>query len=188
VSPSRIQYGIAVWGETLCLNYANSVDWSPEDEHVDPEQTDVLRAEGMLGRWGRRCDLLGEDAKRASAAESSRARSLRDAVYRLFSSIGRGRGPASRDLDLLMSNYAEAVSHASLRAGEDLYKLDWPRWDPRRIRFAVVTEETASRPLRSSAAESRRAPKWSGGEAGTHADTQAPQQGHVDHGPPSWTT
>jgi len=137
---SRTPEKVHLWGETLCLNYANSVDWSPESEHVDPEQTDVLRAGDMLGRWGRRCDLLGEDAKRASADELSRARSLRDAVYCLFSSISQGQGPARRDLDLLMSNYAEAVSHASLQAGEDLYKLDWPRSDPRRIRFAVAAD------------------------------------------------
>ncbi|HZD88326.1 MAG TPA: ABATE domain-containing protein [Gaiellaceae bacterium] len=140
---SRSPETVHLWGETLCLNFANSVDWSPEDEHFAPEQTDVLRAEDMLGRWGRRCDLLDEDAKRASAAELSRARSLRDAVYRLFSAISQGRPPASRDLDLLMSNYAEAVSRASLRAGEDLYELDWPRWDPRRIRFAVATDAIA---------------------------------------------
>jgi predicted RNA-binding Zn ribbon-like protein len=136
---SRMPETVHLWGGTLCLDYANSVDWSPKDEHVDPEQTDVLNTEDMLGRWGRRCELLGDDT-RASTAELDRARSLRDAVYRLFSSISRGQGPARRDLDLLMSNYAEGVSHASLRAGEDLYKLDWPRWDPQKIRFAVATD------------------------------------------------
>lgn len=134
---------VHLWGETLCLDYANSVDWSPEDEHTDPEQTDVLRAEDMLGRWGRRCDLLGEDAKRASTAELERARSLRDAVYRLFSSISQGQDPTRRDLDLLMSDYTEAVNHASLQAGKGLYKFDWPPQDPRRIRFAVATDAIA---------------------------------------------
>lgn len=140
---SRTPEKVHLWGETLCLNYANSVDWSPEDEHTNPEQTDVLCAEDMLGRWGQRCDLLDEGAKRVSAAELSCARLLRDAVYRLFSSISRGRLPASRDLDLLMSNYAEAVSHASLPASDHLYKFDWPPRDPRRIRFAVTTDAIA---------------------------------------------
>ncbi|HEX8958590.1 MAG TPA: ABATE domain-containing protein, partial [Solirubrobacterales bacterium] len=140
---SRTPETVHLWGETLCLNFANSVDWSPEDEHVDPEQTDVLRAEDMLGRWGRRCDLLGEDAKQASAAELSRARLLRDAVYRLFSSISRGGNPTRRDLDFLVSNYAEAVNRASLRARRDLYELDWPPREPRRIRFAVATDAIA---------------------------------------------
>ncbi len=131
------------WGETLCLDYANSVDWSPEDEHADPEQTDVLRTEDMLGRWGRRLDLLSDDAEPTSAAELRRARELRDAVYRLFSSIGREQEPAGKDLDVLMSNYVEAVKHASLLAGEDFYKLNWLARDPRTIRYAVATDATA---------------------------------------------
>jgi predicted RNA-binding Zn ribbon-like protein len=134
---------IHLWGETLCLDYANSVDWSPEGEPLDAEQTDVLRTADMLGRWGRRLDLLGEDADSAGAAELRRARALRDAVYRLFSAISRDEDPASKDLDALMSNYIEAVEHASLSAGEDSYELDWPARDPRTIRYAVATDATA---------------------------------------------
>jgi predicted RNA-binding Zn ribbon-like protein len=140
---SRTPETIHLWGETLCLDYANSVDWSPEDEHVDPERTDVLRTEHTLGRWGRRLDLLGDDAERVSAAELRRARALRDALYRLFSSISRDQKPARKDLDVLMSNYIEAVKHASLLAGEDFYKLDWLARDPRRIRYAVATDAIA---------------------------------------------
>ncbi len=134
---------IHLWGETLCLDYANSVYWSSEDEHVDPEQTDVLLTQDMLGRWGRRLDLLSDDAKPASAAELRRARALRDAVYRLFSSISRDQKPAGKDLDALMSNYIEALKHASLLAGEDFYRLDWPAREPRRIRYAVATDAIA---------------------------------------------
>jgi len=134
---------VHLWGETLCLDYANSVGWSPDDEHVDPERTDVLRTGDLLGRWGRRLDLLSDDAEPASAAELRRARALRDAVYRPFSSISRDQEPAGQDLDVLMSNYMEAVKHASLLAGEDFYKLDWPARDPRRIRYAVATDAIA---------------------------------------------
>ena len=124
--------------ETLCLDYANSVEWSSEDEHVD-----VLRTEDMLGCWGRRVGLISDDAKSVSAAELRRARALRDAVYRLFSSIGRDQEPAGEDLDVLMSNYNEAVERASLVAGEDIYELDWPGRDPRSIRYAVATDAIA---------------------------------------------
>ncbi len=140
---SRTPEKTPLWGETLCLDYANSVDWSPEDEHVHPEQTDVLRTEDMLGRWGRRLNLLSDDAEPARAAELRRARALRDAAYRLFSSISRDQESARKDLDVLMSNYMEAVEHASLLAGEDFYKLDWPARDPRRIRYAVATDAIA---------------------------------------------
>jgi len=125
------------------MDYANSVDWSSENEHVDPEQTDVLRTEDTLGRWGRRLDLLSDAAEPASAAELRRARALRDAVYRLFSSISRDQEPARKDLDLLMSTYIEAVNHASLLSGEDVYRLNWPARDPRRIRYAVAADAIA---------------------------------------------
>jgi predicted RNA-binding Zn ribbon-like protein len=140
---SRTPETIYLWGETLCLDYANSVDWSPEDGHVDPERTDVLRTEHTLGRWGRRVDLLRDDAEQASAAELRRARALRDALHRLFSSISRDLKPARKDLDVLMSNYVEAVKHASPLAGEDFYKLDWLARDPRRIRYTVATDAIA---------------------------------------------
>jgi predicted RNA-binding Zn ribbon-like protein len=140
---SRTPELIHLWGETLCLDYANSVDWSPEDEHLDPEQTDVLWTPDTLGRWGRRLDLLSHDARLTSSDELRRARMLRDAVYRLFSSISRAKEPAEKDLYVLMSNYAQAVKHASLLAGEDCYKLDWPARDPRRIRYAVATDAVA---------------------------------------------
>jgi predicted RNA-binding Zn ribbon-like protein len=134
---------IHLWGETLCLDYANSVSWSPDDGHVDPEQTDVLRTGDMVDRWGRRLGLLSDDAKSASDAELGRARALRDAVYRLFASISRDQEPAKNDRDVLMSNYVEAVKRGSLMAGEDVYKLDWPPRDPRRIRYAVATDAIA---------------------------------------------
>jgi predicted RNA-binding Zn ribbon-like protein len=140
---SRTPESVHLWGETLCLDFANSVDWSLEDVPVDPEHTDMLRTERMLGRWGRRLDLLRDDAEPASAAELRRARALRDAVYRLFSSISRDQKPARNDLDVLTSNYIESAKHATLLAGEDGYKLDWLARDPRRIRYSVATDAIA---------------------------------------------
>jgi predicted RNA-binding Zn ribbon-like protein len=140
---SRTPETVHLWGETLCLDYANSVDWSPDHEHLDPEQTDVLGTEDLLIRWGRRLDLISLGAEPASAAELRRARALRDAVYRVFSSLGRGGEPATKDIGLVMSDYTEAVDGASLLAGEDGYELDWPNRDPRRIRYAVVTDAMA---------------------------------------------
>src|SRR5258708_9979940 len=107
---------IHLWGETLCLDYANSVNWSPEDEHADPEQTDVLRSGDMLARWGRRLGLLSDEAKSAREAELRRARALRDALHRLFASISDDQNPSTKDMTLLMHNYTEAVNQATLLA------------------------------------------------------------------------
>ena len=134
---------IHLWGGRLCLDYANSVDWSHDDEHVDPEQTDVLRTEDMLGAWGRRLALLSGGVKPPSAAELERARALRDTVYRVVSSISRDQKPAKKDLGVLMSNYKEAVEHASLLVGESFCQLDWPAREPRRVRYAVAADTVA---------------------------------------------
>src|SRR4029077_10821821 len=61
----------------------------------------------------------------------------------LFSSISRDQKPADKYLDVLMSNYTQAVKHASLMAGEDFYKLDWLERDPRRISYKVATQAIA---------------------------------------------
>jgi predicted RNA-binding Zn ribbon-like protein len=141
---------VPLWGETLCLDYANSVDWSPEDEHVErakpakwvrtTARTDLLRTSDMLGRWGQRLGLLSEDAKSASEAELRRARALRDAVHRLFASISHDQNPSTEDIALLMRNYNEAVNQATLVPSEACYQLDWPAQDPRRVRYAVATD------------------------------------------------
>lgn len=131
---------IRLWGETLCLDYANSVNWSPEDEHLDPEQTDALRTGDMLVRWGRHLGLLNDDAKSVSEAELRRARALRDALHRLFVSISHDQTPSTTDIALLMHSYTEAVERATLLAGEAGYQLDWSAQDPRRVRYAVAAD------------------------------------------------
>ncbi|HEX2233355.1 MAG TPA: ABATE domain-containing protein [Thermoleophilaceae bacterium] len=131
---------VHLWGETLCLDFANSVDWSAEEEHVDADQTDVLRTADMLARWGERVGLLGNDVTPTSTAELGRARELRDAIYRLFAAIGRLEEPADADLDLLMRSYHEAVDQGFLVEREGCYQLDWRAQDPRRVRYAVATD------------------------------------------------
>jgi predicted RNA-binding Zn ribbon-like protein len=138
---------IHLWGETLCLDYANSVNWSPKDDLARwarmTEQTDVLRTGDMLGRWGRRLGLLSDDARSASEAELRRARALRDAVHNLFASLSQEQSPSTKDITVLMRNYTEAVNQATLLSGEVGYQLDWPAQDPRRVRYAVATDAIA---------------------------------------------
>jgi predicted RNA-binding Zn ribbon-like protein len=134
---------IPLWGERLCLDYANTVDWSQESGHVDPEQTDVLRTAGMLAAWGRRLGLLDGDPETAGAAELERARALRDTVYRIFCAITREQVPAPKDIDALATDFREAVGHATLLAAESSFELDWPAAGSRRVRYAVVTDAVA---------------------------------------------
>lgn len=140
---SRTPETVHLWGDILCLDYANSVDWSAEDQPIDPGRTDVLRAGDMLGRWGRRLGLLGDHAPPASAAELRRARSLRDALHRVFSSVSTHQPPATIDLEVLIGNYREAVRHASLLADIRCYELDWSARDPSTVRYAVAASAIA---------------------------------------------
>jgi predicted RNA-binding Zn ribbon-like protein len=140
---SRTPETVPLWGGTLCLDFANSVDWSPGDEYVDAERTDVLLTGDMLARWARRLGVLGDDVTSTSAAELDRARALRDAVYRLFAAVSRHEQPAGADIDLLMLDYHEAVQQASLVPRDGHYQLDWRAGDPRASRYAVATDAIA---------------------------------------------
>jgi predicted RNA-binding Zn ribbon-like protein len=132
---------IHLWGETLCLNYANTVDWSPTDEHVTPEQTDVLRTSESLGRWGKRLGLYDPaDAPPIAESELGQARTIRDAIYRVFAAISREQPPSRQDLRLLGDQYAEAVAEAELVEGQAGFSLEWRAKDPRRVRFAVAAD------------------------------------------------
>jgi predicted RNA-binding Zn ribbon-like protein len=140
ISMSRTPESIPLWGGTLCLDFANSVDWSSADEYVDADRTDVLRSVETLARWGRRVGLLGDEVTATSPAELARARALRDAVYRLFAAVSRHEEPVGADIELLMRGYQEAVDQASLAARDGHYQLDWSAADPRRSRYAVATD------------------------------------------------
>jgi predicted RNA-binding Zn ribbon-like protein len=135
---------VPLWGETLCLDFTNSVDWDADDEHFRPAATDVLRTEDMLRRWARRLDLIDDRAEPPSGAEVRHVRALREAAYRVFAAIGREQAPLGEHLDVLMANYVEAVESASLEGGpEHAYQLDWARLDARRIRYAVAAGAVA---------------------------------------------
>ena len=53
VSPETIK----LWGGSLCLDFANSVDWSPAGDPLAPA-TDALLSARALARWGRRLGVV----------------------------------------------------------------------------------------------------------------------------------
>src|SRR4029077_19019491 len=79
-------------GGALCLDYANTVDRGSDDEPWQPETTDVLTTRDSLGTWAARMGIPAP--RRPPAGELREARRLRDAVYRAFSAISRGRTPS----------------------------------------------------------------------------------------------
>lgn len=115
---------VAVDGGLLCLNFANTLDWSERDEPLGPE-TDALANVDALLRWGRRLGLYGERELRAARAASDAgdgarelavAKELRGAVHRSFAAIARGDAPAAGDLERVRRDYRDAVAAGQLAA------------------------------------------------------------------------
>lgn len=131
---------IQLRGGALCLEFANSVDWTPDCEHVAPEHSDVLREPEMLTRWGRRLGLVGDAAPASGAGELERARELRDAVYAIFAAIAGGEAPGAEHLETLACTHASASSRAELAQAGKTWRLTWPPGEACAVRFAVAQD------------------------------------------------
>src|SRR3954449_9133790 len=126
-------------GNSLCLDFANSVDWSVEGEPVKDE---VLGTAADLRRWGLRLGL--GDSKKPGGDELARALDLRGPLHVAFAAIAHGDEPAAKHLRTISDHHAEAAQAARIkRAPDGAYRLAWPRGDARRVRFAVVADAVA---------------------------------------------
>ena len=126
-------------GGALCLDFANSVDWA-RDGSERPRETDAFAEPSELAVWGRRLHVVARDARlRLDRRELVEARRLRAAVHAVFAAVARGETPARDALSLLEQTYACAVAAAALSA-RGRWAFEWPRDDPRRIRFAVAVD------------------------------------------------
>jgi predicted RNA-binding Zn ribbon-like protein len=137
---------IHLWGGSLCLDFANTVDWDAEFGYAAPERTDVLVSGPWVGRWARRVGIPGRG--RISEAEVERLRELRRVIHRLFSRPA----PPAVDLEALRDAVSEGMGAASVRpaahgrpaegaasgGGPPAIAPAWPGSDERRVRFAVA--------------------------------------------------
>jgi predicted RNA-binding Zn ribbon-like protein len=132
---------IQLWGGTLCLDFANTVDRDDDDRWLAPEATDVLLDPDMLARWGRRLALITSvHGPAVSGAELGRSRRLREALYATFAAIARNRAPASRDLELIRTTYVDALAQAGLAAQSGAWRPAWSERQPATVRFAVAAD------------------------------------------------
>jgi predicted RNA-binding Zn ribbon-like protein len=132
---------IRLVGGSLCTDFANTVDYSTEGEHVAPETTDVLTEPDLLLRWGRRMGLYPQDPHPpVDDGELARVRALRDAAYACLAAIACDRTPDQRDINLLATEHAEAVDQGHLQPTGAAWQVTWPPGDPRRVRYAVTID------------------------------------------------
>src|SRR5215208_2310498 len=123
---------VRLLGNALCLDFANSVDWSAEGE---PVKDDVLNTPADLRRWARRLGL--GDSKKPDDEELARALELRAALHHAFAAIAHDQEPRAKQLRTIAAHHAEATAAARIKRTDDgAYPLTWPRSDPRRTRFA----------------------------------------------------
>jgi predicted RNA-binding Zn ribbon-like protein len=127
---------IKLRGGALCLDFANSADWTAGLEPVADQ--DVLREADALERWGER---LGVGGRAGGRDELGAARDLRGALHAIFSAVARGDEPDERSLERLRSVHAQGVAAASIGRREDGgLGLEWSPDEPCRVRFAVAAD------------------------------------------------
>lgn len=130
---------IKLRGGSLSVDFANTVDWTGDG--VEVEVADALTEADSLDRWGRRMEVSGRPGGRP---ELARARVLRSALHRIFSSLATPEQPDAGSLATLHSTYAEAVAAGRLAPRRDgRVRLEWRDDEPRRVRFAVAADAVA---------------------------------------------
>jgi predicted RNA-binding Zn ribbon-like protein len=130
---------IHLFGGLLCLDFANTVDWS---EAGEPIKDDVLLEPDALARWGRRLGVLAGRSE-VDARELAAARRLRAALYATFAAISDGADPPPEALERIARDHAEAAAAGRLALRAGAWRLDWDADDPRRVRFAVAVDAVA---------------------------------------------
>ncbi len=143
---------IKLYGGALCLDFANTVDWSEDGEPLGSD-TDALTEPDAPARWGRRLGLVVADEEPRHGArgepghgagdELAAARGLRAALYAIFAGIADGRTPPAAALERLARDHAEAAAAAHLAPDAGVWRLAWGRADQRAVRYAVAADAVA---------------------------------------------
>jgi predicted RNA-binding Zn ribbon-like protein len=129
---------IKLQGGRLCLDFANSVDWSAD--HVPIGVEEGIADADELRRWGRR---MGVEGGLPTHAEFQAAIALREALHLTFAAIAHGEAPPEDALERIAVDHAEATAAAEFGAADGAWRLDWPASEPRRVRFSAVVDAVA---------------------------------------------
>ena len=117
-------------GGALCLDFANTINSRQYPEH------DYLMQYLDLAGWANRLGILSpaqtsQLQKRAkqNAEEAENVlqtgRTLRELLYRLFSTIAIDYEPDKKDMETFIAAYAEAISHGQLIKQDSRFSTIW---------------------------------------------------------------
>ncbi|MDH4219612.1 MAG: ABATE domain-containing protein [Candidatus Aminicenantes bacterium] len=107
-------------GGKLCLDFSNTADW-----HARENPQENLNTYNDLVRWSLRAGILSEGdvqklirrAKRKPSESEKvlrRAIELREAIYRIFSSVAAGSLPKKEDLSVLSRNLSKTMAQSRI--------------------------------------------------------------------------
>jgi predicted RNA-binding Zn ribbon-like protein len=118
-------------GGSLCLDFTNTVG-----SRHDADLHDKLKTYADLVAWSRHAGLLSErtarqlleqaarDSAMANAAHT-RAITLREAIYRIFSAANTGHRPKNADIEILNQALGRALAQARIVATGENFEWDW---------------------------------------------------------------
>jgi predicted RNA-binding Zn ribbon-like protein len=119
-------------GGRLCLDFTNTMD-----PRLGNHPHDFLTDYADLVHWSLHAGLLAESeaehllrdaAYRPAEATMTfeRAIALREAIYRVFSTVAHNTVPKTTDLDTLKVVFVEAMTHAQVIPAAYGFRWDWP--------------------------------------------------------------
>jgi len=115
----------------LCLDFANTVSWRGSEKPVDH-----LPMYGELIRFAQQSRLLSPSEAEGLRREALRrpetaarawrkAVALRDALYRTFAGLAKGKGPIAADLATLNESLPGAMARLRIAPGDDGFGWEW---------------------------------------------------------------
>jgi len=115
----------------VCLDFANTVEWhasnSPQDSlHSFADLADWAHKVGLLTKPETTGLLRGAESNPAQAERVlRRAIQLREAVYRIFVSLAKGKKPAEPDLGELNQSLSKISDGARIRQSARGFEWEW---------------------------------------------------------------
>ena len=118
-------------GGRLCLDFANTADWHDSDHPVE-----FLTSYSELVLWSKHAGILTEkqaerllkDASyslKDASAVLKRAIALREAVYRIFSTISHENMPKEDDLATFNTELSKAMARSQIIVEADEFGWNW---------------------------------------------------------------
>lgn len=118
-------------GGRLCLDFANTADWHASDHPVE-----FLTSYSELVLWSKHAGILTEkqaerlpkDASHCSKDASAvlkRAIALREAIYRILSTISHGNMPQKDDLATFNTELSKAMARSQIIVEADEFGWNW---------------------------------------------------------------